>query len=278
MLASFWGMKAPAVIPTCTTWSTLHDQGQPITQGTYRRYYRYLESVRRSALTAVRDSDAESVVSATPLPPRKSQGNMDTLLSLVDTTWYPNLHQGLDYLWTIMNESERESFLKGITTERTSTSMSTVVPMISRSAPSASQPLQPSLPQEEQRQETESTGDAAQREGDGNVPTSSSQVEQTEDANMRQDAATDPDVPDRDIQATDEADDNDSLMETATIQSSQQATAGSTTAATEEVTDTVRPSSTRNHLRNYTIGSLHLDSYVDIFNILAAVASKYVDL
>ena len=164
MLASFWGMKAPAVVPTCTTWSTFHDQGRSITQGTYRRYYRYLESVRRSSLTAVRDSDAESVASATPMPPRKIQANMDTLLTLVDTTWYPNLHQGLDYLWTIMNESERESFLKGITTERTSTSMSTVVPMTSRSAPTEPQPLQPSLPQEEQRQETESTGNAAQRE------------------------------------------------------------------------------------------------------------------
>ena len=170
-----------------------------------------------------------------------------------------------------MNESERDSFLKGITTERTSTSMSTVVPMASRTTPPAPQSLQPPPPQEEQRQEIESTGDA------GNDPTSSSRVEQTGDAGTRQDVMTDANVPEQDIQATDEGADNDSLVETATVQSSLQATAGSTTTAAEQETDTVRPPTMRNHLRRYTIGTLHLDSYVDIFNLLSATASNYVD-
>ena len=109
LLASFWGMQAPQLVPTCTTWPTFPDQNRPITQGAYRRYRRYLESMRKSALTAARDSDAESVVSATPLPPRRPQADMEALLSMVDTTWHPNLHQGLDYLWTIMTDSERET-------------------------------------------------------------------------------------------------------------------------------------------------------------------------
>ena len=37
VLASFWGMGAPDVIPTCTTWSNFQDTGGPIGQGNYRR-------------------------------------------------------------------------------------------------------------------------------------------------------------------------------------------------------------------------------------------------
>ena len=45
----------------------------------------------------------------------------------------------------------------------------------------------------------------------------------------------------------------------------------------EQSTEVADPPHNRNHLRNCTVGTLHLDSYVDIFNILSATASKYVD-
>ena len=45
----------------------------------------------------------------------------------------------------------------------------------------------------------------------------------------------------------------------------------------EQSTEAAEHIQNRNHLRNYLLGSLHLDSYVDIFNILSASASKYVD-
>ena len=108
---AFWGMKAPNVVPTCTTWSTFHDENRPIGQGFYRRYHRYLDSQRKSALTVPSDPDVGITDPATPQPPRRPQINLEVLVSLVDPTWNPDLHQGLDYLWTIMDESERKVFL-----------------------------------------------------------------------------------------------------------------------------------------------------------------------
>ena len=136
VLASFWGMKAPKLVPTCTTWPTFHDENTPIEQGNYRRYFRYLESQRKSALTAPSDPDVAGIEPATPMPPRRPPINLEVLVSLTDPKWNPDLHRGLDYLWTIMDESERNAFLEGVTTdsELTSTSMSTVVPMPTKAA------------------------------------------------------------------------------------------------------------------------------------------------
>ena len=64
-----------------------------------------------------------------------------------------------------MDESERKSFLEGITTERTSTSMSTVVPMPSKAAQPVTRPLQPQPPQEGQEQVSESTAMDGQQGG-----------------------------------------------------------------------------------------------------------------
>ena len=104
--------------------------------------------------------------------------------------------------------------------------------------------------------------DTAQASDAGNVPTSSSQVEQAEGTGTMQDAASDVNGTGQGIEDASGSDDD--VTETATIQSSQQATVGSTIADAEQVSDAVHPPSTRNHLRNYTIGTLHLDSYVDI--------------
>ena len=176
VLASFWGMGAPDAIPTCTTWSTFQDTGGPIGQGNYRRYHRYLETQRKSALTTSSDPDTGATDPKTPQPPKTPQVKLEVLLSLVDPTWKPDLHRGLDYLWTIMDEFERESFLKGITTVSTSTSMSTVVPMSPKSGQSVTRPSPPQPPQPQQAQAPESSTTGNQSREAGDIPASSSQI------------------------------------------------------------------------------------------------------
>ena len=75
------------------------------------------------------------------------------------------------------------------------------------------------------------------------------------------------------------AEDNDqgpTAVETAT-QSSQVANVGSVDAGDELRTDAVDSSRPINPLRRYLIRDLNMDSYVDMFNILSAVTSRYVD-
>ena len=122
----------------------------------------------------------------------------------------------------------------------------------------------------------------------GNVPASSSQTApadvsephpgaSTEVVETQQDTEVESNEAQQGTATVNEESDRGSTMDTATVHSSQLATAGSTTGGAEQSTETTDPPTIRNHLRNYTIGSLHLDSYVDIFNILSATASKYVD-
>ena len=277
VLASFWGMKAPVVVPTCTTLSTFHDEDIPIGQGFHLHYHRYFDHARRTGLIVTSDPDEETTDPATPLPPRRPHVNLEILASMADCTWNPDLHQGLDYLWTIMNESERKSFLEGITTERTSTSMSTVVPMPPKAVPLVTRPLQPQPPQEGQELASESTIVDGQPGGAGETPASSSQPAQIAAAESHHDTAVGVNVTQQDTVAVAEESDRGSATEAATIQSSEMATAGSSRVGVEQSADAAAPPHHRNHLRNYTLGSLHLDSYVDIFNILSASASRYVD-
>ena len=72
------------------------------------------------------------------------------------------------------------SFLEGITTERTSTSMSTVVPMPSKASQPVTRPMQSQPPQEGQEQVSESTVMDGQQGEAGDAPASSSQTEQAE--------------------------------------------------------------------------------------------------
>ena len=147
-----------------------HDENTPIEQGNYRRYFRYLDSQRKSALIAPSDPDVSGTEPATPMPPRRPPISLEVLVSLTDSTWNPDLHRGLDYLWTIMDESERNAFLESITTEPTSTSMSTVVPMPAKAAQPAIKPLQPQPPQERQDQRPGSTAMDDQQGNSGILP------------------------------------------------------------------------------------------------------------
>ena len=49
LLASFWGMKAPMVVPTCTTWPIFQDEGTQVQMDTHRQHKHYLSSLRRSS-------------------------------------------------------------------------------------------------------------------------------------------------------------------------------------------------------------------------------------
>ena len=245
-------MKAPKVVPTCTTWSTFQDENIPIGQGTYKRYYRYLESIRKSRLAAPSDPKVEITDPATPMPPRRPKINLEVLVSLVDFTWNPDLHQGLDYLWTIMDESERKSFLDGITTEvteRTSTSMSTVVPMPSKAAPPVTKPLQPQPPREGQEQGPGSTATVDQQGESGDAPASSSQTEQAEVTDAQQGTEAEASEAQQDTGAAVEESDRGSVTEPATVHSSQLATAGSTTGGAEQPTEAAESLRNRKHLR-----------------------------
>ena len=157
VLASFWARRHPNWCPHAPP-------------GNYRRYFRYLESQRRSALTAPSDPD----VSGTE-PPRRPPISLGKLVSFTDSTWNPDLHRGLDYLWTIMDESERNAFLESITTEPTSTSTSTVVPMPTKAAQPAIKPLQIQPPREGE-QRPGSTAMVDQQGKSGDTPAFSSEL------------------------------------------------------------------------------------------------------
>ena len=188
---------------------------------------------------------------------------------MVDTTWKPDMHKGLDYLWTIMNESERESFLKGIKTISTSTSMSTVVPMPPKSGQQAAKSTPPLPPPSQPPRPSDSSESVSPVRGGGAIPQASSQTAPaTEVVESRQDADLASTEAQQGTATVIEESDGGSTMGAATVHSSQLATAGSTTGEAEPPNVPTAPSGVRNHLRNYTIGSLHLDSYVDIFNIV----------
>ena len=75
-------------------------------------------------------------------PTSKPRITMEDLASLADPQWNPDFHQGLDYLWTIMDESDRKSFLEAVKTKhKSTTAMSAMVTIL----PKASQhPVEPS--------------------------------------------------------------------------------------------------------------------------------------
>ena len=142
LLATFWGMNAPTVVPTCTTWSDFQDEGTPVHLEQYRQHKLYLSSLRRSPSPSRRGPRSETPAPRTPIQTPKPPPTIDDLVTISDTTWNPSLHQGLDYLWAIMQDKEREAFLKGLKAQQDSTSMSTIVPIISGETSRASEPIQ----------------------------------------------------------------------------------------------------------------------------------------
>ena len=302
LLATFWGMKAPVMVPTCTTWSGFHDEGAPVQLEQYRQHKLYLNSLRRSPSPSRRGPRSETPAPRTPIQTPKPPPTLEDLVTLSDTTWNPSLHQGLDYLWAIMQDKERESFLRGLRTQQESTSMSTIVPIISDETRLASEPTQVLPTEEEQEQVPEMTMEdpdqpvdqpdaeghreeqeqapemtvedpdqpvdqpdaEGHQEEPGDVPgTSTDQPELLEVKKESDSVKQEDDQPDDDLTA-------DDLI-------SQVATAGSVGGDAEPLAMLQPTQVRRNNLARYRIGDVGLDTFIDIFNVLSAVASRYVD-
>ena len=67
VLASFWGMKAPRVIPTCTTWPIFQDEGIQVQMDSHRQHKFYLSSLRRSPSPSRRGPRSETSAPRTPI-------------------------------------------------------------------------------------------------------------------------------------------------------------------------------------------------------------------
>ena len=102
LLASFWGMKAPKVVPTCTTWSTFQDEGIRVQLDNHPQQKYYLSSLRRSISPSRRGPRSETSAPRTPIQTPKPPPTLEDLVAISDPTWNPDLHKGLDYLWAIM--------------------------------------------------------------------------------------------------------------------------------------------------------------------------------
>ena len=108
IMASFWGMKAPKVIPTCTAWSIFQDEGVQVQFDRYRQHAYYLDSIRRSTSPSRRGHRSETPAPRTPIQTPKPPPTLEDLVEISDPTWNPDLHRGVDYLWAIMQDSERQ--------------------------------------------------------------------------------------------------------------------------------------------------------------------------
>ena len=264
LLASFWGMKAPKGIPTCTTWPTFQDEGIRVQLDNHRQHKQYLISLRRSISPSRRGPRSETSAPRTPIQTPKPPPTLDDLVAISDPTWNPDLHRGLDYLWAIMQVPEREAFLKGLATHRESTSMSAMVQISPEDSPPAVEPTQPPPTQEEPEQSAESNAMEGPQENSGDAPVVSSDQPDPEGVKKESDSVTEEDAQTGgDVAATDQV--------------SQVATAGSVVGDAEPVAGPPQTQARRNNLTRYTIGNLGLDSFVDIFNVLCATASRYVD-
>ena len=164
-----------------------------------------------------------------------------------------------------MQVSEREAFLRGIAAHRESTSMSAMVQIPPEATqPTVEQTQQPPV-QEESGQSAGSTAMEGPQEESGDAPVVPS--DQPDPGDIKQES--------RSVKEEDDQADGDVA---ATDQVSQAATAGSVVGDAEPAAGIPQTQVRRNNLARYTIGNIGLDSFVDIFNVLCATASRYVDL
>ena len=189
---------------------------------------------------------------------------LEDLVEISDQTWNPDLHRGVDYLWAIMEDSERQAFLRDITQPQESTSMSTMVPITSDSTsiPMESTEPQPSQGGTAEPEELSAMEGTHEEPGKLQAPTSNQPT--LEEIKKESDSVK---------QENDQSDGE----EAAADQASQVATAGSALGDAGQVADLQLPQVRRNPLARYSNGNIGLDTFVDIFNILCATASRYVD-
>ena len=264
-LATFWGMKAPDLVPTCTTWQGLKDDGQPIRLTRIKRHLVYLKQYRDSDEFSPENYEAEGTDTGAASPTNKPRITMDDLASLADSQWNPDFHQGLDYLWTIMDESDRKSFLEASKNQNTSTAMSTMVTIPPKASQSTVRPSEQQTQVEGQGTDVASMDPSHEQEGTEDTSGPPPQTDEVESMDTKQ----------GEIVISEDNDQGQTVGETTL--SSQLADVGSTEAGDESKTNAVDSSKPINSLRKYLIGNLNIDSYIDIFNVLSAVASRYVD-
>ena len=264
IIASFWGMKAPKVVPTCTAWSIFQDEGIQVQFDRYRQHAYYLDSIRRSTSPSRRVHRSETPAPRTPIQTPKPPPTLEDLVEISDPTWNPDLHRGVDYLWAIMQDSERQAFLTGITQPQESTSMSAMVPPTSEPTSPPTEPTQPQPNQEETGQPEETSAMEGTHEESGEFPVPTSDQPTLEEIKKESDSVK---------QENDQSDSE----EAAADQASQVATAGSVLGDVGQVVDLQLPQVRRNPMARYSNGNMSLDTFVDIFNILCATASRYVD-
>ena len=220
------------------------------------------------------------------------------------------MHQGLDYLWAIMQDSEREAFLRSLGTQQQSTSMSAMVQIISDASQSAIEPTQVPHTEEDTGQTAEATAEEPEQStemtaedpdqpvdqpdpeghqeepGEAPIPSTDQPVDQP-DPEGHQEEPGEPPVPSTDQPNLEEVKkESDSVKQeddqpddelTVADMISQVATAGSVGGDAEPLAMLQPTQVRRNNLARYRIGDLGLDTFIDIFNVLNAVASRYVD-
>ena len=264
LMASFWGMKASKVIPTCTAWSIFQDEGIQVQFDRYRKHEYYLDSIRRSISPSRRVHRSETPAPRTPIQTPKPPPTLEDLVEISDPTWNPDLHRGVDYLWAIMQDSERHAFLTGITQPQESTSMSAMVPPVSEPTSPPTEPAHPQPNQEDTGQPEELSAMEATQEESGETPEPTSGQPALDEIKKESDSVK---------QENDQSDGE----EAAADQASQVATAGSGLGDVGRVVDLQLPQVRRNPMARYSNGNIGLDTFIDIFNILCATASRYVD-
>ena len=264
IMASFWGMKAPKVIPTCTAWSIFQDEGMQVQFDRYRQHAYYLDSIRRSISPSRRVHRSETPAPRTPIQTPKPPPTLEDLVEISDPTWNPDLHRGVDYLWAIMQDSEWQAFLTGITQPQESTSMSAMVPPISEPTSPPTEPAHPQPNQEETGQPEEISAMEGTQEESGETPEPTSGQPTLDEIKKESDSVK---------QENDQSDGEGAAAD----QASQVATAGSGLGDVDRGVDLQLPQVRRNPMARYSNGNISLDTFVDIFNKLCATASRYVD-
>ena len=306
LLASFWGMRAPKIVPTCTTWSIFQDEGIQIQMDGHRQHKYYLSLLRRSPSPGRRGPRSETSAPRTPIQTPKPPPTLEDLIAISDPTWNPDLHQGMDYLWAIMQVTEQEAFLKGLAAQRESTSMSTMVQIISDDTQPAIEPAQAPPTEEAPEQSVEATEEGPEQlvetaaedpdqpedqpdpdghQGEaGDTPAASSdqadqEVPQEEpgDAPVIPSDRPEPDRIKKESDSVKQEDDQTDDELTTDDLLSQVAMAGSLGGDQEPPVHSQPTQGRRNNLARYRIGDLGLDSFIDIFNVLCATASRYTD-
>ena len=297
VLASFWSMKAPRVIPTCTTWSIFQDEGIQVQMDSHRQHKSYLSSLRRSPSPSRRGPRSETPAPRTPIQTPKPPPTIDDLVAISDPTWNPDLHKGLDYFWAIMQDTERKAFLRGLGAQRESTSMSAMVQITSESTQPAVEPAQAQAiveePEqsadatvEEPEQSTDATVEEPEQSADATVEEPEQSAEATAEEGPQVEPRDAPMVPADQLNQEEIKKESDSAKQeddptddelTAAELISQVATAGSVGGDRELASQPPQTQERRNKLARYEIGNLGLDSFIDIFNVLCATASRYVD-